>query len=309
MGSQPLTLAIGVAIAAMLALALTAILSVGARAAPGPGAAQSARGAAIGAATGRCPGWQTTTILVIAAAVGVPLGIAIGNWAWSTLRQLDRRGAASSVPVTALLRRHRRVARRRQPAGPLARADGRSSSPRPRSAPSKACDDKHPLPSAGSDVIPRSGRGSYNGPRHGSCRPATNYSCRQRVLLPAARRLRVAASTRSGGGMTSSSVSSTFAPSTRTAGRSSPSAGQTLACSSSGTLPATRHDRSGPARREQHQDHDAVRPQTQAKAVMQPSIARSGPPRRCCPAAPLVAALPPDAGLFGHFQPDHVNGS
>ena len=100
MGSQPLTLAICVAAAAILALALTILASVRER----------RRDLALLKALGLRPrqlravvGWQTTTILVIAAAVGVPLGIAVGNWAWTTFADSIGVVAFSVVPATALL--------------------------------------------------------------------------------------------------------------------------------------------------------------------------------------------------------------
>jgi predicted lysophospholipase L1 biosynthesis ABC-type transport system permease subunit len=48
-------------------------------------------------------GWQTTTILVIAAAVGVPLGIAVGNWTWTTFADSIGVVPFPVVPMTALL--------------------------------------------------------------------------------------------------------------------------------------------------------------------------------------------------------------
>jgi FtsX-like permease family len=80
MGSQPRTLAICVAIAAVLALALTILASVRER----------RRDLALLKALGlrsrqlrAVVGCQTTTILLIAIAVGVPLGVAAGNWTWT----------------------------------------------------------------------------------------------------------------------------------------------------------------------------------------------------------------------------------
>ncbi len=100
MGSQPLTLAIGVAAAAVLALALTILASVRER----------RRDLALLKALGlrsrqlrAVVSWQTTTILVIAAAVGVPLGIAVGNWAWTTFANSIGVVPFSVVPATALL--------------------------------------------------------------------------------------------------------------------------------------------------------------------------------------------------------------
>jgi hypothetical protein len=79
MGSQPRTLAIGVAIAAILALALTVLASVRER----------RRDLALLKALGLRSGQvrtvvtsQATTSLLIAIAAGVPLGIAAGNWTW-----------------------------------------------------------------------------------------------------------------------------------------------------------------------------------------------------------------------------------
>jgi ABC-type antimicrobial peptide transport system permease subunit len=99
-GSPPLTLAIGVAIAAMLALALTILTSVRER----------RRDLALLKALGMrslqlraVVSWQTTTILAIAAVVGVPLGIAIGNWAWSTFANSIGVVPLPFVPATALL--------------------------------------------------------------------------------------------------------------------------------------------------------------------------------------------------------------
>jgi hypothetical protein len=100
MGSQPLTLAIGVAAAAVLALALTILASVRER----------RRDLALLKALGlrsrqlrAVVGWQTTTILVIAAVVGVPLGIAVGSWAWTTFANSIGVVPFSVVPATGLL--------------------------------------------------------------------------------------------------------------------------------------------------------------------------------------------------------------
>jgi hypothetical protein len=81
MGSQPLTLAVCVAIAAMLALALTILASVRER------RRELALLKALGLRTRQIRaviGWQTTTILLVAVAVGAPLGIAAGNWLWTS---------------------------------------------------------------------------------------------------------------------------------------------------------------------------------------------------------------------------------
>ena len=100
MGSQPLALAIAVAIAAILALALTVLASVRER------RRDLALLKALGLRSSQLRavvGWQTTTILVIAAAVGAPLGIAVGNWAWTTFANSIGVVPFPVVPTTALL--------------------------------------------------------------------------------------------------------------------------------------------------------------------------------------------------------------
>jgi predicted lysophospholipase L1 biosynthesis ABC-type transport system permease subunit len=99
-GSQPRTLAIGVAMAATLALALTILASVRER----------RRDLALLKALGlrsrqirAVVAWQTTTILVIAAAVGVPLGIAAGNWIWTRFANSIGVVPLPAVPVAALI--------------------------------------------------------------------------------------------------------------------------------------------------------------------------------------------------------------
>jgi hypothetical protein len=94
MGSQPLGLAIGVAAAAVLALGLAILGSVRRR----------RRDLALLKALGLRPrqvraviAWQSSTILVIAAIVGVPLGVAGGRWAWSSFAS-----AIGVVPYTAV---------------------------------------------------------------------------------------------------------------------------------------------------------------------------------------------------------------
>ena len=81
MGSQPLAFAIGVAASAVLALGLTILASV----------RQRRRELALLKSLGLCArqiraiiAWQTSTILVIAVLVGVPLGVAAGQWAWTS---------------------------------------------------------------------------------------------------------------------------------------------------------------------------------------------------------------------------------
>ena len=100
MGSQPLALAVGVAGAAILALALTILASVRER------RRDLALLKALGLRSAQLRavvGWQTTTILVIAAVVGVPLGIAAGKWAWTTFANSIGVVPFSVVPITALL--------------------------------------------------------------------------------------------------------------------------------------------------------------------------------------------------------------
>jgi hypothetical protein len=94
MGSQPVALAVGVAAAAVLALGLTILASVRRR----------RHDLALLKALGLRPGqvraviaWQTSTILVIATVVGVPLGIAGGRWAWSSFAT-----AIGVVPFTVV---------------------------------------------------------------------------------------------------------------------------------------------------------------------------------------------------------------
>jgi hypothetical protein len=81
MGSQPLALATGVAAAALLALGLTILASV----------RQRRRELALLKALGlrarqirAIIAWQTSTILVVAVAAGVPLGVTAGQWAWTS---------------------------------------------------------------------------------------------------------------------------------------------------------------------------------------------------------------------------------
>jgi len=81
MGSQPLALALGLAAAAVLSLALTVLASVRRR----------RRELALLKTLGMTRvqvraivAWQTTLTLVVAIAVGVPLGIAGGHWAWQS---------------------------------------------------------------------------------------------------------------------------------------------------------------------------------------------------------------------------------
>jgi hypothetical protein len=100
MGSQPLTLAIGVAIAAILALGLTILASVRER------RRDLALLKALGLRAGQIRAvvrWQTTTILVIAIAAGLPLGIAAGNWLWTSFANSIGVVPSPVVPAAELL--------------------------------------------------------------------------------------------------------------------------------------------------------------------------------------------------------------
>jgi FtsX-like permease family len=94
MGSQPLALAIGLAAAAVLALALTVLASVRQR------RRQLAVLKALGLRRGQLRAivaWQVSMILVIAAAIGVPAGVAAGRWAWASFG-----GVVGFVPVSVV---------------------------------------------------------------------------------------------------------------------------------------------------------------------------------------------------------------
>lgn len=100
MGSQPLTLALAVAAAAVLALALTVLASV----------RQRRRQLAVLKALGlsrrqvrTVVACQTSVILIIAALVGVPLGVAGGHLAWAGFASSVGSVPVSVVPVTALI--------------------------------------------------------------------------------------------------------------------------------------------------------------------------------------------------------------
>lgn len=88
LGPQQLALALSLAAAAMLSLALTVLASVRKR------RRELALLKALGMTRGQVRAiitWQTTLTLLIALAIGVPLGIATGRWAW--------RGFAASLGV------------------------------------------------------------------------------------------------------------------------------------------------------------------------------------------------------------------
>ena len=94
MGQQPLTLAIMLAVAVLVSLS-AAVLA---------GARRRRRDLAVLKSLGLTRGqiasvvaWQTITFLVIAVALGLPLGIAAGHWAWSAFA-----GSLGVVPVTEI---------------------------------------------------------------------------------------------------------------------------------------------------------------------------------------------------------------
>jgi hypothetical protein len=100
MGSQPLTLALALAVAAVLALGLTVLASV----------RQRRRQLAVLKTLGlgrrqlrAIVAWQASVILIIAALVGVPLGVAGGRWAWASFASSVGSVPVSVVPVTALI--------------------------------------------------------------------------------------------------------------------------------------------------------------------------------------------------------------
>ena len=47
--------------------------------------------------------WQATTVALLALAVGLPLGVALGRWTWSLLIDRIGLGAEPVTPGTALL--------------------------------------------------------------------------------------------------------------------------------------------------------------------------------------------------------------
>ncbi len=100
MGSQPLALAMGVAAAALLALGLTILASVRQR------RGELALLKALGLRARQIRAliaWQTSTILVVAVAAGVPLGVAAGQWAWTSFANSIGVVPAPVVPGRSLL--------------------------------------------------------------------------------------------------------------------------------------------------------------------------------------------------------------
>jgi hypothetical protein len=100
MGSQPLALAVGLAVAAVLSLALTVLSLVRRR------RRELALLKALGMTRGQVRGviaWQTTLTLLVAVAVGGPLGIAGGRLAWHAFAGTLGIVPIVEVPVAALV--------------------------------------------------------------------------------------------------------------------------------------------------------------------------------------------------------------
>ena len=94
MGSQPLALALALAAAALLSLAVAILASVRQR------RAELALLKALGLTRRQVREvivWQTSAILVIACVVGVPFGVAVGRWAWTSFAS-----SLGVVPVTVI---------------------------------------------------------------------------------------------------------------------------------------------------------------------------------------------------------------
>jgi hypothetical protein len=94
MGGQPLALALALAAAAVLSLAVALLASVRQR------RRQLGLLKALGLTRRQARetvAWQASTILLVAAAVGVPLGIAAGRWAWASFA-----ASLGVVPVTVI---------------------------------------------------------------------------------------------------------------------------------------------------------------------------------------------------------------
>jgi ABC-type lipoprotein release transport system permease subunit len=100
MGEQPLTLAIVLAAAVVLSLAATVVA----------GARRRRRELGIVKALGLTRrqvraviAWQTSTILVIAVVLGLPLGIAVGRWAWTAFATSIGVVPVAVVPLVGLV--------------------------------------------------------------------------------------------------------------------------------------------------------------------------------------------------------------
>jgi hypothetical protein len=100
MGSQPLVLALALAVAAVLSLAVALLASVRQR------RPELALLKALGLTRRQVRAviaWQASVILLVAALVGVPLGIVAGRWAWSSFAASLGVVSVTVIPGLALL--------------------------------------------------------------------------------------------------------------------------------------------------------------------------------------------------------------
>jgi hypothetical protein len=100
MGGQPLALALGVAAGAILSLALTVLASVRRR------RRELALLKTLGMTRGQVRSvvaWQASVVLIVAALIGVPLGVAAGRWAWTAFANSLGVVPAAVVPAPALV--------------------------------------------------------------------------------------------------------------------------------------------------------------------------------------------------------------
>ena len=100
MGGQPIALALGLAAAAVLSLSLTVLSSVRRR------RHELALLKALGMTRGQLRSviaWQTTLTLLIAVAIGGPLGVAGGRLAWQSFAGSLGAMPVSEIPVAGLI--------------------------------------------------------------------------------------------------------------------------------------------------------------------------------------------------------------
>ena len=100
LGRQPLALALGLAVAAMLSLALTVLGSVRRR------RGELALMKTLGMTRGQVRSviaWQTTFTVAVAAAIGSPLGVLAGRWAWRSFAGSLGVAPVTEVPALALV--------------------------------------------------------------------------------------------------------------------------------------------------------------------------------------------------------------
>jgi hypothetical protein len=100
MGSQPLALALALAAGAVLSLALALLASVRRR------RRELALLKTLGLTRRQVMAtvaWQASVILVIAALIGVPLGVAAGHWTWTTFATSLGVVPVTAIPVLALV--------------------------------------------------------------------------------------------------------------------------------------------------------------------------------------------------------------